>query len=410
MDKELQLINNFIVDNAELDSVSDQLAQFNVFDVLGITHYEIRHSNTLAWLFDPKGHHNFGYKFLQRFLSRMIHESEYEAKITASEVELSSYSDLQVYREWKNIDVLLVSEQNQLVVLIENKIKSRESKGQLEKYKNIVDDKWKTYKVVPIFLTLEGDAPSEKAVELGYLPVGMGLVLDLLEKLQSRFQESQTQETIGFIDNYLKILKRLTMQDEELEKLCKSIYRKHRDAIDLIVSYGASSRLNEACVEALAELGISEEKGAVIQECGNMLFFLPKELVQVTKEVELTRWKRLNYQFPYYCWFRSSSKGEKLSLCFEIGPVADYKLRSQIIKIFDKEDFKLTKAAFKEGSVYSRAYSDRASILDAIESENEFDELKKIATRLYKKLEKVLLPKSAELKPLFNNIEKSNDQ
>ncbi|MBV36849.1 MAG: hypothetical protein CMP47_15580 [Rickettsiales bacterium] len=410
MAKEAQLINNFIVDNAELDSVSDRLAQFNIFDVLGITHYEIRHSNTLAWLFEPQGHHNFSYKFFQRFLSRVIHESEYEAAITASDVELSTFADLQVYREWKNIDVLLVSEQNSLVVIIENKIKAKESKHQLEKYINTVNESWSDYKVVPIFLTVEGDPPSEKGINLGYLPVSLSLILELLEKLQFRFQESQTQEAIGFIDNYIQILKRLTMQDEELENLCKSIYRKHRDAIDLIVSYGASSRLNEACVEALAELGISEEKGAVIQDCGNMLFFLPKELVEVTKEVELTRWKRLNYQFPYYCWFRSSSKGEKLSICFEIGPVADAKLRSQIVKVFDKEGFKLTKAAFKEGAVYSRAYSDRASILDAIESENEFDELKKIATRLYKKLEKVLLPKSSELESLFNTIDNNNDQ
>ncbi|WP_223670365.1 PDDEXK-like family protein [Kangiella shandongensis] len=410
MDNENQLINNFIVDNAELDSVSDRLAQFNIFDVLGITHYEIRHSNTLAWLFDPQGHHNFGYKFFQRFLSRVIHESEYEAPISASDVELSTYADLQVYREWKNIDVLLVSEQNSLVVIIENKIKAKESEHQLEKYINTVEEGWGDYNVVPIFLTVEGEPPSHKGIKLGYLPVSLSLILELLEKLQLRFQESQTQEAIGFIDNYLQILKRLTMQDEELEKLCKSIYRKHRDAIDLIVSYGASSRLNEACVEALEELGVSEDRGAVIQECGNMLFFLPKEIVEVTPEVELSRWKRLNYKFPYYCWFRNTSKGEKLSLCFEIGPVADPKLRAQIVKVFDKEGFKLTKAAFKEGAVYSRAYSERANILDALESENEFDELKKIAKRLYKKLEKILQPKTTELKALFNTIEKSNDQ
>jgi hypothetical protein len=37
------------------------------------------------------------------------------------------------------------------------------------------------------------------------------------------------------------------MSDPELVDLCKAIYRKHREAIDLIVEYGASSRVLDVC-------------------------------------------------------------------------------------------------------------------------------------------------------------------
>ena len=41
------------------------------------------------------------------------------------------------------------------------------------------------------------------------------------------------------------------MQDEELVRLCKRIYRKHREAIDLIMEYGVSSQVLDACAKRL---------------------------------------------------------------------------------------------------------------------------------------------------------------
>ncbi len=403
MTKEIDLINNFLVDNSELDAISDRLSQFNIFDVLGISQYEIRHSNTLAWLFEPQGHHGFGTKFFQRFLSRTLHECENELSIKAADVELASFGDLQVFREWKNIDLLLISESSKLAVIIENKIKAKESKGQLAKYFEIVKQEWPDYQIVPIFLTIEGEDPSIQGQDLGYLPVAFSLVLDILDGLQQRFGVSQSDEAKGFVDNYILLLKRLTMQDEELNLLCKKIYRKHRAAIDLIVSYGASSQINEACIEALQEMGISKEQGAVVQETRGMVFFLPKEFVSIIKEVELARWKNLEYQYPFYCWFKRASKGEKLSLVFEIGPVQDYEFRKKLLDIFNSDGLKVRKAAYNEGVYYSRAYSKKVSIVEAGETDDEFNEMKAIAKKMYRDLEKKLVDKKCAVEGVFTS-------
>lgn len=415
MNNELKVICDFLVNNDELDELSDNLSQFNIFDVLGITHYEIRHSNTLAWFLEPQGHHGYSDKFFKRFLSRVLNDSDSDISINPSEVELASYLDLTVHREWRNIDLMLVSEKNKLVVFIENKVKAKESKGQLRRYKKIVEKQYPPkghdaespevgYQIIPLFLTIDGDDPSDDGLELGYIPVSFVLILEIIEKLQERFFVSQSEEARGFVSNYLQVIKRLTMQDQELNQLCKSIYRKHRNAIDLIVQYGASSSAFDACKEVLAEHGVTGDGDpvvtGVIQETRGMLFFLPPKLVEVLNETELLRWKHLDKKFPLYCWFASSRKTEGLRLVLEIGPVENYELRKKILDAFNSGEFSVRKDAYLEGKSYSRAYSKRESLSAAFESDDEFGEIKIIAEKLLKNLFRRLESKFDELKCL----------
>ncbi len=46
-------------------SLSDEISSFNPFKVLKLESHEIRHSNVLAWLFNPNESHNLGTKFLE---------------------------------------------------------------------------------------------------------------------------------------------------------------------------------------------------------------------------------------------------------------------------------------------------------------------------------------------------------
>lgn len=52
-------LEQFVIDNPELEQLEDLLAKFNIFDVLKLQRQEIRHSNFLAWLFDPSGSHRY---------------------------------------------------------------------------------------------------------------------------------------------------------------------------------------------------------------------------------------------------------------------------------------------------------------------------------------------------------------
>ena len=48
--------------------MSDEISGFSPFKVLKLESHEIRHSNVLAWLFNPNESHNLGSKFLEQFL------------------------------------------------------------------------------------------------------------------------------------------------------------------------------------------------------------------------------------------------------------------------------------------------------------------------------------------------------
>ena len=68
-DKESLL--RFLQDADCLDSLSKWTNEFNIFDVLGVSRAEIRHSNMLGWLLDPNENHGLGDSFLYGIISKI---------------------------------------------------------------------------------------------------------------------------------------------------------------------------------------------------------------------------------------------------------------------------------------------------------------------------------------------------
>jgi len=136
----IELIDKFLADNQELEELSARLSQFNVFRSLKIENIEIRHSNVLAWLLDPDESHGLSDIVLKKVLSNILLLSDKEIpRISAAKVELMDFTDIEVLREWKNIDILIVDRSNKLAILIENKILSGENKEQLIRYYKILN-------------------------------------------------------------------------------------------------------------------------------------------------------------------------------------------------------------------------------------------------------------------------------
>jgi len=111
--KQEELIDMFLADNPELEELTDRLATFNVFRALKIENTEIRHSNVLGWLLDPSGSHGLGDIILRRVLSNILLLSDKSIDhISPAQVELKDFYDVEVLREWKNIDLLVVDRIN----------------------------------------------------------------------------------------------------------------------------------------------------------------------------------------------------------------------------------------------------------------------------------------------------------
>ena len=58
-------------DSKEFSILNNHFNRFNPFKVLQVDKYEIRHSNVLAWLLDPKkGNHSLGSFFINKILAK----------------------------------------------------------------------------------------------------------------------------------------------------------------------------------------------------------------------------------------------------------------------------------------------------------------------------------------------------
>ncbi|WHI53109.1 PD-(D/E)XK nuclease family protein [Microbulbifer sp. MLAF003] len=342
-------IDAFLVDNQELEALTAKLSEFNLFNILKADKSELRHSNILAWLLDPKGEHGFSDRFLRRFISKLLMENENpEVDLGPAQVELMSLDDAVVYREWKHIDVLVKSEANKLCLLIENKIKSRESLGQLNRYKKIVMDEYPDFKVIPILLTLDGDDPSEAGSEAGFIGLSHGHVLELLVTLSQQYESRMTDDVKVFLDHYVKVLRRLLMQDEELSSLCKAIYRKHREAIDMIVQYGIENRVLDVCqetMENILECNTTVARGRV--------WFIPEEM-KVCQEPQLSGWSFLEERYPIQWWFYHRKKNGKLQLTLEVGPMDDSEKRIALLSALRDGGFKIGEKGFRQEAKYTR--------------------------------------------------------
>lgn len=231
---EYSLLESFVVDNAELETLESQLERFNIFEALGAVRQELRHSSFLAFVLDPSQNHGLGDLVLKRFLKRVLLESSFQdAPISAVDIDVFGLHEVIVLREWRNIDILIVDEENKFVVTVENKIDSTESTGQLDRYQQTVKKHYPDFKQLYIFLTPDGDPPSNDS----YLPVSYTLICDVLENIISSRENTTGPEVVTLLKNYTEMLRRHIVAESEIADLCQRIYQKHKKALDLIFEH-----------------------------------------------------------------------------------------------------------------------------------------------------------------------------
>jgi hypothetical protein len=71
-DPDRQALEALVVDNADLERLESLIAQFNIFEAVGVERQELRHSDFLSFLLDPRQSHGLGDSFLRRLLQRRL--------------------------------------------------------------------------------------------------------------------------------------------------------------------------------------------------------------------------------------------------------------------------------------------------------------------------------------------------
>lgn len=223
-----EALQNFLLEISCLDELLPWTGKFNLFDVLKISRTEIRHSNMLGWLLNPNENHNFGDAFLKGILQRLV-EKDTESRYDVFKILLMDLYSFSVLREWRNIDILLASSEEKVVIAIENKVGSHEHSNQLNRYREILEKEYSTYKRLYVFLTPDGENPSD--VE-NWDVLTYDDVIDVLEDISSRMKLQPDVDLM--VRNYIEIVRRDIVQDQALIDICNKIYNKHKKALDLI--------------------------------------------------------------------------------------------------------------------------------------------------------------------------------
>ncbi len=233
-DQDLRALGAFLLGNADLERLEALLGRFNIFEAIGVVRQELRHSDLLAFLLDPRGSHGLGEAFLKRLLQRVLAtDRTVRASVTPIELELWSLNRVEVRREWNHIDVLLLDEEHKLAVIVENKIGTSEHSGQLRRYYEVVKQHHPGWQIIGLYLTPIGEAPSHQ----GYVPVDYGSVCEVMDALAESRASVLNPDVKVMITHYTEMLRRNIVGDSEVARLCQQIYRKHKRALDLIYEH-----------------------------------------------------------------------------------------------------------------------------------------------------------------------------
>ena len=188
----LEDVVKIIYDDKTLQ-LAAKLKAFDPFRILKIDRYEIRHANTLAWLLDPTGNHGFEETFLRAFAARLSPNQEgqslahllelavdptivirREVRLKVLQKAISESASLtyesepdedphvskKVSKRSKDGALDILMEGEDWVLVIEAKLHSGEGFQQLDRYRQALDQYARGKKRFFIYLTIEGEEPS----------------------------------------------------------------------------------------------------------------------------------------------------------------------------------------------------------------------------------------------------------
>lgn len=198
--------------------------RLNVFEALGVKWREHSHSDLLAYLLSPNNGHGLGDLFLREFLfeafsARPLTEGRDDILDTMA---LASFSmeGVQVYREWRNIDLVIQLPKMDMVVGVENKIFAAEQESQIERYQDILAEQSSSHALIVFLTPGRGQTQTGKCGhKTPCVHVGWENVIGVLEEIDA----STIPEDAGFfIDQVIHHLRADIMgQSREKEIVAK---------------------------------------------------------------------------------------------------------------------------------------------------------------------------------------------
>jgi len=254
-EERIKSLYNSLINDSDFDRLELGFSAPNIFSVLKVSRNEIRHSNFLAWLLNPKGSHGIGDLVLKRFLREVFSSNKF-SDVDQIEVEGLETTKAEILREWNHIDLLIVLDN--IVVCLENKVFSKEHSNQLERYKTVLDSTFPGKRKVYVYLNPEGDEPQEE--NDSYQPLSYEFLVETLQRIIDIYGGSIKPQVLTYLKDYISTIKRDIMGSDKLVDLAKRIYKNHKELLDFI--FEAKPDLTQEIHDILIE--VIKSKGYTI--------------------------------------------------------------------------------------------------------------------------------------------------
>ena len=203
--------------------------RFNVFQICGVDHYEVKHSAIIAKILDPNGNHGQKDKFLKIFLQTI-------KDLTGIDTTSCSVNTEYITNEGR-IDIL-IEDKTGKGIIIENKVYAGDQSKQLKRYDKFSKEKFKTGQYTIYYLTLdEHDASEDSGEGINYIRISYKE--HILNWIEESIKESATtpliRETLIQYKNHIKQLTNQDMETKNKEALIEMMVN-NPDAIAALFS------------------------------------------------------------------------------------------------------------------------------------------------------------------------------
>ncbi len=412
----MQIKDLFNLENDKsFQQLNQQVNSFNTLKILRLENHEIRHSNILSWLLSPRENHNLGDYFLRKIMEQiiLIDENLDNPNYNLIEEVLNhSLIESHIFREVKTnnnrfIDLVVINKQLEYVLVIENKFYSTESENQLDDYLTFIKEEFKDYKIIPIYLTLNGEMPSNSK----YFTLTYENIENILHIVLMLFRDQLSTDIYQFIEDYDNVLKEKFYPNEEQILQAIDIYRNHKLIIEELFEENSISKNSlhlETGYKFEFMIKYKNTIDYIFRHGKNILSYSFEQFIsqQFDTEVLYKAHPTLPYLLPpewrgiskyhilepnYWLgkglvvWFEQTNDS-RLRLVVELGPI-EYKDRITFIENLEKLGVNFNDSSKREQSRYTRFFTQKIDI----NKWDDLDELSQGMKKLYNSSEFKLL-------------------